>query len=391
MAALEAALEATGDDDAPTRARLLAALGIELVFAGDLERRIRLADEALVLARRAGDDSTLAHVLLQNYFTISIPDTHEKRLAYTEELVALAERLGDPVTTARASLYRARSLGESGNVEAADPYLDRAEHLAEELGQPTLRWLVGHFRTIRTILAGDLDEGERRAHAGFELGQATGQRDAASFLATHLFIVRFDQGRLGEFEERLAERVAATPGIPMLRAYLALVFCELDRPDEAIEHYELLAAENFSGLPRDPPWIVAMPVCAAVCAALGDRARAPAAFELLMPYASQLIFTAGGSLGAVAHYLAILATTFGDFDEADRRFADAAATHGRIGAPAWLARTRLEWARMLLARANPGDTERAQDLLHQALTTTRDRGLANIERRAVALLSRGDV
>ena len=48
---------------------------------------MRLADEALAIARRSGDDSTLAHVLLQNYFTISTPDTLEKRLAYTEELV----------------------------------------------------------------------------------------------------------------------------------------------------------------------------------------------------------------------------------------------------------------------------------------------------------------
>jgi hypothetical protein len=348
---------------------------------------MRLADEALAIARRSGDHFTLAHVLLQNYFTISTPDTLEQRLTYTEELVALAERLGDPVITARASLYRARSLGESGNVEAADPYLDRAERLAEELGQPTLRWLVGHFRTIRIILAGDLEEGERRVHAGFELGQATGQRDAANFLAAQLFLVRFDQGRLGEFVVRLTERVAAAPRLPMLRAYLALTLCELDRADQAIEHYELLATDNFTGVPRDPPWILCMPMCASVCAHLGDRARAPVLFDLLVPYASQLVFTAGGSLGAVAYCLAILAATSRDFDEAERRFADAAATHERIGAPTLLARTRLEWARMLINRSRPGDAERARELLGQALTTARERGLANIERRTVQLLA----
>jgi hypothetical protein len=45
-------------------------------------------------------------------------------------------------------------------------------------------------------------------------------------------------------------------------------------------------------------------------------------------------------------------------------------------------------ARMLLARANPGDPELAQDLLRQALATARDRGLTNIERRTVQLLTR---
>jgi class 3 adenylate cyclase/tetratricopeptide (TPR) repeat protein len=386
VASLEAALEATGDVDAPTRARLLALLGTELVFAPDRERCRRLADEALAIARRSGDDSTLAHVLLQNFFTISTPDTLEQRLAYTEELVALAERLGDPVIATRASIYRGRALGESGNVEAADPYLDRAERLAAELGQPILRWLAGHFRMARTLLAGDLAEGERQALAGFELGQATGQRDAPSILAGQLFLVRFDQGRLGELEERFTERVAALPGLPMLRGYLALLLCELDRPDEARDHYERLAVDDFAAMPLNPTWILGMPMCAAVCAYLGDRAGAPVLFDLLVPYASQLVFTAGGSLGAVAHYLAILAATSGDFDGADRRFAAAATTHERVGAPHWLARTRLEWARMLLTRSGPGDPERARELLGQALATARERGLATIERRAVQLL-----
>jgi hypothetical protein len=100
-----------------------------------------------------------------------------------------------------------------------------------------------------------------------------------------------------------------------------------------------------------------------------------------------VVFTAGGSLGAVAYYLAILAATSGDFYGAEHHFAKAAATHERIGAPHWLARTRLEWARMLLNRGRPGDAEQARELLGQALTTARERGLGNIERRAVQLLT----
>jgi hypothetical protein len=90
--------------------------------------------------------------------------------------------------------------------------------------------------------------------------------------------------------------------------------------------------------------------------------------------------------GSVAFYLGLLATTVGDWPEAETHFAAAAATHERIGAPFWLARTRLEWARMLLARGEPRDGERAHHLLRQALATARDMGLANIERRAVELL-----
>jgi len=282
---------------------------------------------------------------------------------------------------------RGRILAQAGDMEEADRRFEAAERLTEELGQPALRFLVGATVTVRTILAGDLVEGERRAHAGFELGQASGQRDAPTFLAGQLFLLRLEQDRLGELEEQWAGLVGALPGLPGARAYLALLLCELDRPEEAVEHYERLADENFTALPRDPVWMAGVSQCAAVAASLGDRAGARVLFDLLAPYDSQIVFINGGSLGAVAHYLAVLAATFGDFDEAQRRFAEAASTHERIVAPTWLARTRLEWARMLLTRAKPGDTDQAHDLLHQALATARDRGLTNIERRAVELLS----
>jgi hypothetical protein len=76
------------------------------------------------------------------------------------------------------------------------------------------------------------------------------------------------------------------------------------------------------------------------------------------------------------------------FDEAAVQFADAAAIHERIGAPTWLARTRLEWARMLLRRGDPGDIEQARGLLAQAVSTSRELGLTNVEQAAAALLSR---
>jgi hypothetical protein len=41
---------------------------------------------------------------------------------------------------------------------------------------------------------------------------------------------------------------------------------------------------------------------------------------------------------------------------------------------------------MLLTLRGAGDMERAQELLRQALTTARELGLGNVERRAMALL-----
>ena len=387
VAALEAALAVARPGDSPTRARLLAALGMELTYMVDPERRVHLADEALAIARICGDAATLAHVLLHRFFTIPAASTLPERLANSAELIPLAESLGDPGITAGALLQRARSLIEAGDIEGADRALERAERLADDLAQPTLRWLVGHVATVRAIIAGDFEESERRAQAGFELGQASGQGDAPLILAAFLFLIRFDQGQLGDLElELLAKRAAAVPDLLSGPALLAVILCELDRVDEATEHYERVVG-LLDDLPVDTQWMLVVPYCAMVCAQLGDRPRARLFFDLLAPCASEVMFGAFVAAGAKTHYLAVLATTLADFDEAERRFAEAATTHERIGAPHWLARTRLEWARMLFRRGRPGDPERARELLDLVLTVARERGLANIERRAVQLLT----
>jgi hypothetical protein len=43
---------------------------------------------------------------------------------------------------------------------------------------------------------------------------------------------------------------------------------------------------------------------------------------------------------------------------------------------------------MLLTRRQPGDAERARQLLGQALDAARELGLGNVERRAVELLGK---
>jgi tetratricopeptide (TPR) repeat protein len=129
-----------------------------------------------------------------------------------------------------------------------------------------------------------------------------------------------------------------------------------------------------------------MQIAAQVSAHLRDTQTAAALRELLLPYSGQIVGIPVSPLGSVAHYLGLLAATLGRFEDAEQHFAAADATNQRIGAPAWLARTRLEWARMLLARGGTGDMERARELLRQALSTARELGLARVEQRAAALL-----
>jgi len=387
---LEAALSTLPTGDSPKRARVLAALGQEKLFTGDRARRVSLSQEATDMARRLGDPATLAHVLLERFFTILAPSTLYERLDNSAELLSLAEALGDPTMTAQALFIHVRNNAEAGRFEAVDRHLEAAERLVVELGQPTLRWLVGNCRVGRVLLAGDLVEGERLIQANFELGQATGASDVAIFSACQLVQLRFEQGRLGELEGRLRELTAAHPEVPAFQAQLVLVLCESGRSDEARVLYERLAGTGFAALPADNTWMLSMPVCALVAARLGDRFAASALYGLLAPYGDQFAFTYAGAWGAVAHYLGLLAATLDRCEDAEGHFAAAAETHEVNGMPACLAHTRCEWAAMLSSRGQPGDAERARTFLDQALATARELGLASVERRAVELLSHWD-
>jgi len=82
-----------------------------------------------------------------------------------------------------------------------------------------------------------------------------------------------------------------------------------------------------------------------------------------------------GIRGSVSRYLGLLATTLKRFDEAQSHFEDAIALNERMGARPWLAHTQSDYARMLLAHDGPGDRERAQQFLDQALATYRELGM----------------
>src|SRR5207237_1335622 len=110
---------------------------------------------------------------------------------------------------------------------------------------------------------------------------------------------------------------------------------------------------------------------ALVCAELGDEDGAARLLARIAPYTDQIATQPGLWFGSFSHWAGLLAATLQRWPEADAYFATASATHQRIGAATWLARTRVEWAQMLLDVGNPADRERARNLLHEALGAAR--------------------
>jgi tetratricopeptide (TPR) repeat protein len=389
VAVLEAALQALGDDPGAVRARLLATLALELTFTGEPSRCRLLSDEALAEARGLGNDITLAHVLAARSYTIAAPANVAERRANGEELEATARRIGDPMMHAWARFHRYRAHMELGALGEAQGDVEVLGCLADDLGDPTLRWCAAWVRAAYLAAVGSLNDAERHLALAAEMGATSGQPDAPIFEAALRVGLLAEQGRIDEVEGILASALEAYPRFFPLRAMAALVDAELGRLDDAKARFDALAASEFTDIPVNTVWMATITMLVLVASRLGDRPRSRILHELLVPYSELIAGTPALWFGSVSHYLALLDTILGRFNEAEAGFAEAEAIHVRIGAPIWLARTRLEWARMLLTRRQSGDNERARELLGPALATARELGLAKVERDTIALLQDG--
>jgi tetratricopeptide (TPR) repeat protein len=191
---------------------------------------------------------------------------------------------------------------------------------------------------------------------------------ALRYGGAQLFALRREQGRLDEMEGPMRALAAQHPDNRGWRAALAFMYAELGREVEARAELEAVSASGLVSLPRDHNWLITLSFLGQASATLGEPDRADAIYRLLTPFAERVVVVTPGiaCIGSVSHVLAVLATTLGRYDAAEKHFADAIATNTRLGAVPFVAHTQREWAAMLTAR---GDHARAGELVRQAADT----------------------
>jgi DNA-binding NarL/FixJ family response regulator len=101
----------------------------------------------------------------------------------------------------------------------------------------------------------------------------------------------------------------------------------------------------------------------------------------LLPYegCNLVVGPAVVSLGAASRYLGLVAITMSCWDDAERHFEGALKRNAP--SPPWLAHTQYDYARMLLARSGPSRSQKAVDLLEEALGTAQGLGMRTLEER----------
>ena len=240
---LEEALAALGDEPSGLRARLLSSLAAELQWGPEAERRMRLAREALTLARETRDPDALNLVLRRSWTLIdgSLP-YHAELEPLLDEGEAVAREVGDPAAVADAASHEGVfSLGYAATATRSARHLGEAARIKDGLRRPLLNYNTRNDEAALAAYLGQLDRAEELATEAMELGRLANFSDAAifGFFGAIIYLVRQGQGRLGELVPLLEDRVAELPDVPVWRMALAGALAETARFDDGARAFRL--------------------------------------------------------------------------------------------------------------------------------------------------------
>ena len=378
---LEEALQALGEQEDGLRASLYARLAMQLWFGTARERRLALSQQAVQLARSAGNQRTLGYCLQARHFSLWGSPQLAERLAITTEVLQLADQTRDGELAAYGYIRRISDLLAIGNLVALEEAIARHAQMAEQLRQPAHSWFTLIFQVMRRIMAGQFEDGERLAQQALTLGQQAHDQNAIAGFGIQMFVLRREQGRLLEMESALSGFIERYHALSAFQYALMYLYSEVGKEAEARARFEEFARQGFTNLPQDQTLPLSLAFLAHVCAGLGDIDRATHLYALLLPYADYNIVmsAANGYFEPASHPLGLLATLLGKWDEAERHFTHALAMTTRLGARPRLADAQYAYAKLLLTRQRLGDQEHAIRLLDAALATAQELGMAGLE------------
>jgi len=368
VALLEEALAGLGAGHDGLRACVMARLAGAMQPSYDVEIPMRLAREAVALARSVDDMRTMATVLYGAGAALAAHANATERVALGVEHERLAAALGDRTQLLRARRRLVFAYLELADLNAADRTIDAYEDLARELGQPHELWPAKVMRATRANMQGRFGEGDALYAEARELGARAGSAEAPVALVMHRLCRLLLQERHAEVVPLLAEMRAVIgtqgPGLFQTTVNEALAYARVGR---VVEHTPLLDVMLSLEIPHsENVWIAGFAEYAVLC---DDKAYMAKCYDLLLPKASRLFSwgTYGMACeGPIARQLALMAERLGRRAEARTHFENAVRQADSLGLVPSAARTRYEWARLLLESGSAEDVAQARSLLEAA-------------------------
>jgi DNA-binding SARP family transcriptional activator len=373
---LEDALTALGEEDSVLRVQLLSRLAAARRGEPSRHARDRVREEALRAARRIGDRATLAYAIDATLAAVEGPLDVDKQLAQADELITLAGAIGDPERLFAGyehTFWNAWILGDPDRRAGA---LEAMIGLAEELRQPAQLWLATAAQASVALADGRFAVAEELIGKAAVIGERALSWSARSTRMLQLLVLHRERGSLQAFE-REVEGTTRIFQSPLVRhAVLAAVHAGLGRSSDAAGILDELAQHDLTEWHLDEEWLLCMCLLAEVCDRIGAANFAGRIYEALRPYGTLNAVGVGEvGLDSVSRSLGVLATILGRFEDATGHFEEALRMDAILATPPGVSHTQHDYARMLAARSDPGDVDRARELAGSALEGYRTLGM----------------
>jgi class 3 adenylate cyclase/tetratricopeptide (TPR) repeat protein len=379
QALLEEALDRYPGED-PVRARALARLAQWLYYISPHEERLALCNEALRIARRTGDPSTVATVLVGRCWALDGPEDLDGQLETAAEVIELGESLGSQEFVLQGLKCRLHRLFERGDVDEATAVAKKSKELASALRQPEYLRLASMWEGMTAGTQGRFEDAERLVTQTLNMMAGHPHQQRVLFFQTLPW--RWLQGRLSDCLPMVEQ--AATIQVPQFwDALLAWLHAEAGQLDRAREHLSRFDASMLRRPHRRYNWWTLVTSLVNATDRLQDEHWADELYALMLPYRERNC-TAGQAAfyGATAHYLGVVSAVRGRWDDAVDHFTFALKRHRHMRARPFAALTETVLSEALTARGRPQDRRDARQLHKQAMATVHDLNLLGIEHLA---------
>jgi tetratricopeptide (TPR) repeat protein len=379
IAMLDRAVTMLEGEPSPVLIRLYARLCGALYYSSERERMKELSARATAIAEQLGDPESRAYACAARRRSLWEPGLLPERLAASTEMLTLARKIGNAELALQAHALLLVDLLESGDVDGVDAQFEAFDDGASRLRQSVYMWNAVMFRAMRALLAGQLEEADELSSRAVALGVRAEAITSTQYYAIQQLAIRREQGRMAELEPAARRLAEEFPERPAYRVALATLLWETGRLEQAGAEVERVA---FDDIPVDLDWLTSITLLSDLCAELCDAPRSERLYELLLPYRDVNVVIGLGAAcqGAAARYLGRLAAAVGRREEAAEHFEQALAANTALRAPVCLARTQLDYARLLGARS-----PRRQALIDEAAATAEKLGLVAVARIAESI------
>jgi DNA-binding CsgD family transcriptional regulator len=381
-----AGLGGTGNE--ALRARLLAQLSHLAFYDGDQDRVESLSAGALELARRSGDDQALVDALHARKEACPGPFGGAERVLLAAEMLTLARRTNSARTAMWGELWRIDTLVEAGELALAAEALAALRVAVEQVGGPVSGWHLDRVTAFVAQARGRYADAASSARRGFERMLSVEPRPARGAYQALLCALAWHVGVTDELAQLLKQPLDPLPRFrtmgPLLRSSVLLA---AGLSDEAAAAYDMAGpVEAWS-----PPPFLVLPchvVGSIAAAGLGRSHDLAVLLERLEPLRGEHAVLEGvWYAGPVDLTLGRGASALGRLDPAVDHLVAAAEQAHRAGAAGFVAEARYHLALALLARAGPGDRDRAEAAARDADRLARALGMAAYLDRTAALVA----